>query len=161
MWQFVKPNPEIRIVKALSSSKQAPFMVTRVLEAPAPTMATFFATSSVDDHVADPAGTLIVSPDAAAVTQSRTSAHAGLAATRLGLEPPQAASAFIAAHNNMLSETRRPESHTWCVTGRSPLMRLTTAFWNVCHHRNQFRDGVRLALAFCARRTSGVKAPSI
>jgi hypothetical protein len=45
------------------------------------------------DHVAVPAGTLMVSPELAAFTQSSTSALEALAATRFGLEPPHAARA--------------------------------------------------------------------
>jgi hypothetical protein len=46
-----------------------------------------------EDHEADPAGTVMVSPDVAAFTQSRTSVRDALAAMRFGLDPLHAASA--------------------------------------------------------------------
>src|SRR5262245_31778815 len=100
----------MRIVKALSRLKHVPLMVMRVVEAPVPMIATFFETVIVDDHVADPAGTATVSPDAAAATQSRTSAQAALAATRVGLDPLHAASAAGTEEDQKPSATMKPAS---------------------------------------------------
>jgi hypothetical protein len=60
------------------------------------------------DQVADPDGTRIVSPLAAALTQSSTSCRPALAAVRVGLEPEQAAAAGSAnAHTASVNMTAR------------------------------------------------------
>ena len=63
----------------------------------APMISRSFAGSvRAEDHVALPAGTRIVSPEAAAVRQSLTSVRLAEAAVRVGLEPEQAAAAGLA-----------------------------------------------------------------
>jgi hypothetical protein len=70
------------------------------------------------DQVADPEGTRIVSPLAAAFTQSSTSCRPALAAVRVGLDPEQAARAGSA---NAQTASRRHAVRTslvsrpcWC-----------------------------------------------
>jgi hypothetical protein len=110
---FVIVKPAIVWLAARFSVKHPPEHVNAVVDPPevqayavvpsppeqvmtvAPTMVRLLLPGSAMalDHEAEPAGTVIVSPLAAAVTQSFTSVRLALAASRLGLEPPHTASA--------------------------------------------------------------------
>jgi hypothetical protein len=73
-----------------------PVSLIVVLSIPAPTkLIDFDPTDIEDDHEAEPAGIVIVSPLCAALlTHAATSVRDASAAIRLGLLPPQAAKAF-------------------------------------------------------------------
>jgi hypothetical protein len=76
--------------------KQLPLEhVRRVAPIPDPMIVKSFVlgTSIGDDQFAVPAGTRMVSPLAAALTQSLTSVRLALAAVRVGLDPEHAAAA--------------------------------------------------------------------
>jgi hypothetical protein len=104
-------NPEMRCVDARFKMKQTEhvrfvlFVAEQVMGSPeeepplqeitvAPRISRSLAGSVIAlDHVAVPDGTLILSPELAAFTQSRTSVRAALAAVQAGLNPLHAASA--------------------------------------------------------------------
>src|SRR5262245_54531906 len=88
----------------------------------APVIVRSFAGRSISlVHEADPAGTMILSPVEAALTQSLTSVRDALAAVRVGLEPEQAAAdgrgyAHTASRTNRI---RRAVRYGGCKNGRT------------------------------------------
>ena len=77
----------------------------------------FAGSVMADDQVAVPDGTLMVSPLAAAVTQSLTSVREALAATRFTPEPPQQRSRYRAAAAASGGPTA--SISIWCARGSS------------------------------------------